>query len=293
VSVIVFALSTLLPGDTAEVILGQQATAAQIATLHAQLGLDQPVLERFGDWAGGVLTGDLGHSLVTGEPVAEVLGGQLASTGVLAAAALAVIVPVSLAAGVLAGRRPGSVIDRTITAVCTAGQALPEFAFGLVLVAVFAVGLGWLPATGAGGSFDGPAVLVLPVVVLAANQIGRLARQIRIGVAETDRAEHVVHLRRLGLGERAVLWRHVLPGAVVPSVQQLARVIDGLLGGVVVVEALFALPGVGSGFVQAVGAHDLPLVQGYALLFATITVTVNLIADLVSERLLPHREVLS
>lgn len=290
VSVIVFALTTALPGDTAEIVLGQQATPEQIAALRSQLGLDRPVLLRFADWVGGLLTGDPGRSLVTGVPVADELANRLASTATVAGIALAVIVPVALAAGVTAGRRPGSVADRAITALCTAGQAIPEFASGLVLVAVFAVALGWLPATAGGGSFTGPAVLVLPVVVLALNQVGRLARQIRIGVVETDRAEYVVHLRRLGMGGRALLWRHVLPGALPPSVQQLARVVDGLLGGVVVVEALFALPGVGAGFVDAVQGRDLPLVQAYALLFATTTVVVNLVADLVSDRLAPHRE---
>ena len=170
---------------------------------------------------------------------------------------------------------------------------MPEFALGLVLVGLFALQLGWLPATAAGGTFLGPQVFVLPVVVLVANQLGRLARQIRVGVVATDRSEHVVHLRRLGLPERVVLWRHVLPGAALPAIQQLARIVDGLLGGTLVVEALFALPGVGSGFVDAVQARDLPLVQGYALLYAATTIVVNLVADLVSARLLPHREVLS
>jgi peptide/nickel transport system permease protein len=208
----------------------------------------------------------------------------------VAGLALAVLVPVALAAGTIAGRHPGSTTDRMITAAATAGQAVPEFALGLVLVAVFAVALGWLPATAGGGSFGGPGVLVLPVVVLAINQVGRLARQIRVGVLETERTDYVVHLRRLGMTERTLLWRHVLPGAIPPAVQQLARVIDGLLGGVVVVEALFALPGVGAGFVNAVEGRDLPLVQGYALLFAATTVTVNLLADLVCDRLSPHRE---
>jgi peptide/nickel transport system permease protein len=293
VSVLVFGLTALLPGDTAEVVLGQQATPDQIVTLRAQLGADRPLGERFTDWAGGLLTGDLGHSLVTGVPVADEIGSRLAGTLTVAVLALVVLLPLGLAMGVAAGRRPGSATDRVLSGLATAGQAVPEFALGLVLVAVFAVTLGWLPATAGGGSFTGPAVLVLPVVVLAVNQVGRLARQVRIGVVETDGSEHVVHLRRLGLDERTVLLRHVLPGAVLPSIQQLARIVDGLLGGVVVVEALFALPGVGAGFVAAVEGRDLPLVQGYALLFAVTTVTVNLVADLAAARLTPYREALT
>ena len=293
VSVIVFLLTSSLPGDAAEIVLGRDATAEQIATLRAQLGLDRPLGGRLAEWVGGLVRGDLGTSLVTGRPVLDEVGSRLGVTVLLAAVALAVLVPLALAAGTVAGRRPGSTVDRGLTGLLVGLQAVPEFALGLVLVGVFALQLAWLPATAAGGSFLGPAVLVLPVVVLVANQLGRLARQIRVGVVATDVAEHVVHLRRLGLPERTVLLRHVLPGAALPSIQQLARIVDSLLGGVVVVEALFALPGVGSGFVEAVSARDLPVVQGYALLYAATTIGVNLVADLVSARLTPHREVLA
>lgn len=292
VSVIVFALTTLLPGDAAEVVLGADATEEQIATVRAQLGLDRPPLERFGEWVGGLFQGDLGTSLVTEQPVTTVIAGELGSTAVVAAAAVVVFVPLSVGVGVIAGRRPGSALDRVLTALLVVGQAIPEFALGLVLVAVFSLQLGLLPATAAGGGLE-PTLLILPVAVLVIHQLGRVARQIRIGVVDTDRSEHVVHLRRLGLRERAVLWRHVVPGAIVPALQQLARVVDGFVAGVVVVEALFALSGVGSGFVEAVLARDLPMVQGYALLFAAITITVNLAADVASARLVPQREALS
>ncbi|TCK22845.1 ABC transporter permease [Pseudonocardia endophytica] len=293
VSVIVFLLTSSLPGDAAEIVLGRDATAEQIATLRAQLGLDRPLTERFVSWLGGLVQGDLGTSLVTGRPVVDEVGDRLGVTALLTVVSLAVLVPLALAAGTVAGRRPGSTVDRGLTGLLVGLQAVPEFALGLVLVGVFALQLAWLPATAAGGAFLGPAVLVLPVVVLVANQLGRLARQIRVGVVATDTAEHVVHLRRLGLPERTVLLRHVLPGAALPSIQQLARIVDSLLGGVVVVEALFALPGVGSGFVEAVGARDLPVVQGYALLYAATTIGVNLVADLVSARLTPQRAVLA
>lgn len=290
--VVVFLLTSSLPGDAAEIVLGRDATAEQVATLRAQLGLDRPLLERFTDQLVALAHGDLGSSLVTGRPVAAELGDRIGVTALLAGVAIVVLVPLALAAGTVAGRRPGSGVDRGLTGLLVGLQAVPEFALGLVLVGVFSLQLAWLPATAAGGAFLTPAVLVLPVVVLVANQLGRLARQIRVGVVTTDRAEHVVHLRRLGLAERTVLLRHVLPGAALPSIQQLARIVDSLLGGVVVVEALFAIPGVGSGFVDAVGARDLPVVQGYAILYAATTIGVNLVADLVSARLTPHRDVL-
>ncbi|RTL65110.1 MAG: ABC transporter permease [Pseudonocardiaceae bacterium] len=291
VSVGVFVLTTFLPGDTAEVVLGPLATVEQIDTLRMQLGLDRPVRERFLDWAGGLLHGDLGTSIATRRPVVEDMGDRLAVTALLAVLAVVVLVPLAVALGTYGGRRPGSPADRIITATTTVAQAVPDFALGLLLVALFALQLGWLPATAAGTvGLSGltVAMLVLPVAILVSNQLSRLARQVRIGVVETDTAEHVVHLRRLGLAERTVVLRHVLPGGVVPSVQQFARTVDGLLGGVIVVEALFALPGIGSGFVQAVQTRDLPVVQGYALLFALTTVVVNLAADLVSAKLVPQ-----
>ncbi|WP_181783357.1 ABC transporter permease, partial [Pseudonocardia pini] len=290
VTVAVFALTTFLPGNTAEVVLGPLATPEQIAVLQERLGLDRPATERFLDWVGGLLHGDLGTSLATGRPVVEDLGARFVLTALPALLAVAILVPLAVALGCCAGRRPGSAADRLVTATTTVAQAVPDFALGLLLVALFALQLGWLPATAAGTvgvSGLTPAMLVLPITILVSNQLGSLARQVRIGVVETEAAEHVAHLRRLGLGERTLLLRHVLPGAVVPSVQQFARTIDGLLGGVLVVEALFALPGIGSGFVSAVQTRDLPVVQTYALLFALTTVVVNLAADLVSARLVP------
>jgi peptide/nickel transport system permease protein len=291
VSVAVFALTTFLPGDTAEVVLGPLATPEQIAVLRGQLGLDRPPVERFADWISGLLHGDLGTSLATGLPVLQDTGARLGLTVLLALLAVLVLVPLAVGLGLYGGRHPGSPADRLITAAATVAQAVPDFALGLLLVAVFALQLGWLPATAAGVvGFAGLTLpmLVLPVAVLVSNQLGRLARQIRIGVVAADAAEHVAHLRRLGLGERDVLLRHVLPGSVLPSVQQLARTVDGLLGGVLVVEALFALPGIGSGFVAAVQARDLPVVQTYALLFAVTTIGINLVADLGSARLVPQ-----
>ena len=291
VSVAVFALTTFLPGDTAEVVLGPLATPEQVDVLRGQLGLDRPPTERFADWAAQLLRGDLGTSLATGRPVVDDLAARLGLTVLLAVLAVAVLVPLAVGLGLHGGRHPGTPADRLVTAATTVAQAVPDFALGLLLVALLSLQLGWLPATAAGTvGFSGLSaeMLVLPVVILVSNQLGRLARQVRIGVVEADAGEHVAHLRRLGLGERTVLLRHVLPGGVVPSLQQFARTVDGLLGGVVVVEALFALPGIGSGFVAAVQTRDLPVVQAYALLFAATTVGVNLVADLASARLVPQ-----
>lgn len=288
--VAIFALTTLLPGDAADVVLGPDATDEQVARLRDELGTGLPATERLAGWLGGLVTGDLGRSLVTGRPVAAEVAGRLASTALLAVPALVLTVAVAVVIGTAAGRRPGSTLDRVSTATVSALAAAPQFATGLLLVGLFSLQLGWLPATAGGGSLLTPAVLVLPLAVLVLAQLGRLSRQVRQGVLQTDRAPHVTHLRRLGLPERDVLLRHVLPGGLAPSVQQLARIVGGTLGGVVVVESLFALPGVGAGVVDAVQNRDIPLVQGYAVLAAVVTITVNLAADAATTRLSPVRE---
>ncbi|MBB5158891.1 ABC transporter permease [Saccharopolyspora phatthalungensis] len=297
VAVTVFALTSALPGDTAVVILGEHATDEQVAALRAQLHLDVPLWERFVAWSAGVAHGDLGESLLTGVAVSDEIARGFATTTLLTVLALAVVIPLALAVGVATGLRPGSLLDRMLNGTIVLLNSIPEFALALLLVALFAVRLGWLPATAAGASgwslAARPAVLVLPVAVLVSKQLCALARQVRIGVSEADGAEYAMHARLHGLTERTVVFRHVLPNALGPAVQQLARAVDGLLGGVVVVEAVFALPGMGSGFIDAVMARDLPAVQGYALVFAITTIALNLLADVVSRLLVPQREVVA
>lgn len=289
-TVAIFLLTTMLPGGTAEIVLGPDATDAQVRELSAQLGTDRPAVDRFTEWAGRTLSGDLGTSLVTGRPVVDEIADRFGFTVLLSGLSLLVTVPLAVLIGAATGRRPGSRTDRVCTATVSALQAAPQFALGLLLVGLFALQLGWLPATAGGGALLTPGVLVLPVAVLVASQLGRLSRQVRHGVLQTDRSPHVTHLRRLGLPERVVLWRHVLPGGVAPSLQQLARIVEGTLGGVVVVESLFALPGVGAGVVEAVQNRDLPLVQGYAVLTAVVTIVTVLLAEELTARLVPVRE---
>lgn len=295
VLVVVFALTSLLPGDTAAVVLGEHATERQVAVLRDQLGLDRPLHVRFLEWVGGLLRGDLGTSLLTGTPVVDRITDDIATTALLTSLTLVIVIPLALAIGVVGGLREGSRTDRALNLATVLLNSVPEFALALLLVGVFAVRASWLPATAAGLSgwslLAYPAVLVLPITVLVAKQLCALSRQVRIGVAESSNAEYATHARLLGLPERTVVSRHVLVNALGPSVQQLARTVDGLLGGVVVVEVLFTLPGMGSGFLDAVRARDLPTVQGYALVFALTTVLVNLLADLAAHRLVPQREV--
>ncbi|MFF0820084.1 ABC transporter permease [Micromonospora haikouensis] len=291
VATVVFVLTEALPGDAAVVIAGDQPDPARIALLRDQLDLDRPAWQRYLDWLADLAVGDLGVSLVSQRPVAGVLAAGAAPTVLLAAATLLLLVPLSVGLGMLAARREGGRLDRALSAAAVGLYAVPEFALALLLVAVFGVRLAWLPPTAVGTGGDllsRPAVLVLPLVVLLARPFCSLSRLTRAGMIEAMRAEHVAHARRLGVPERRLRLVHALPNALAPVAQQLARTTDWLLGGVIVVEAVFVVPGLGTALVDAVTARDVPTVQGLCVLVAVTTVTVNLAADLVAFRLAPR-----
>ncbi|MEU2675903.1 ABC transporter permease [Streptomyces sp. NPDC007107] len=295
VLVAVFAVGTLLPGDTADVLRGELGTPEQVAALRTQLGLDQPAWTRFGHWLGSLFTGHLGNSLTTGLPVGDDIGRRIGVTLLLGVPALVLVTVVAPLLGTVSGLREGSRTDRTLNTAAVVLHAVPEFVLGLLLVASVSLAAGLLPATAIGmdtaALIAQPAVLVLPVAVLTARHLCDLARQVRAGVAAGRHGPVAEHLRLLGMRERTVVLRHVLPGALGPAAQQFARCVEGLLGGAVLVEAVFGFRGLGSGFVEAVQNRDLPQVQTYALLFAGTAVVVNLVGDLVAFRLAPRREV--
>ncbi|MFF8605506.1 ABC transporter permease [Streptomyces sp. NPDC015346] len=295
-AVLVFVLTALLPGDAADVRNNEDATDAQVAALREQLGLDRPAVERFTDWAAGLLTGDLGTSLVSGGPVTGILADTVGTTLVLGAVTLAVVLPLALLLGVVSGLREGGRLDRAVTSVTLALNAVPDFVLALLLVAGLSLKLGLLPATWVGVEtadlLAEPALLVLPVTVVAARMICLLSRQVRAGVVSVLGAGYVVQARRLGVPRRTLLLRHVLPNAAVPGVQELARVGDNLVGGVLIVEAVFAVPGVATALVRAVEARDVPTVQGLALVVAAAALLFSLAADLLCHRLVPRTEVL-
>ena len=292
-SVLVFTLTSLLPGDAADLRFTETLTPEQVDRMRAQLGLDQPALERFGHWFGNVLTGDLGTSLISGGPVVDIVRNSVGATLVLTLAALAVVVPLAVALGIVMGTRENGRLDRAITSVTLALSAIPDFVIAVVLVAVFALKLGWLPATWIGGDrLASPALLVLPVAVLLGRTVCLLSRQVRAGTITALQAEYVVQARRLGIPRRQLLLRHVLPNAAVPGVQELARTGDTLLGGVLVVEAIFAIPGFATALVDGVETRDVPVVQGLTLVLAVAALVINLGADLVCNRLVPRTELL-
>jgi peptide/nickel transport system permease protein len=292
-SVLVFVLTSLLPGDAADMRFTETLTPEQVASLRAQLGLDQPAWSRFVQWLGNVLRGDLGTSLISGGPVLDIVKASVGATLVLTVATLAIVVPVAVALGILMGTRENGRLDRTITSITLALSAIPDFVIAVVLVAVFSLKLGWLPATWVGGDLlASPVLLVLPVGVLLGRTVCLLSRQVRAGTINALHADYVVQARRLGVPRRRLLLRHVLPNAAVPGVQELARTGDTLLGGVLVVEAIFAIPGFATALVDGVETRDLPVVQGLTLVLAVAALLINLGADLVCNRLVPRAELL-
>ncbi|MFF9012187.1 ABC transporter permease [Streptomyces sp. NPDC014870] len=287
-----FALTEALPGDAAVTLAGDQPDPERIARIRETMGLDQPATERLLHWVGGLLHGDLGTSLVSGRPVTDYLAAGIGPTLVLAAGTLALLVPLSVGLGVLAARREGGAVDRAISSVTLAVHAVPEFALGVLLATVFGLWLGWLPPTAVATDLTAdPAVLVLPVIVLLARPVCTISRLVRAGMIDAMASPYVAQARRYGLSAARIRWAHALPNALAPAAQQLARTCDWLLSGVIVVEALFVIPGLGTVLVEAVAARDVPVIQGMAVVFGVVTVLVNIGADLAARRLAPRSEV--
>ncbi|MFK0126871.1 ABC transporter permease [Streptomyces nigra] len=291
VVLLVFALTEALPGDAAVALAGDQPDPARVAAIREAMELDRPAWERLADWAAGLLHGDLGTSLVSGRPVRQYLADGFGPTLLLASLTVALLVPVGFGLGVLAARHAGRPVDRLISSVTLAVYAVPEFAFGVLLVTVFALRLGWLPPTALGYGTDllaHPAALVLPVLVLLSRPVCSLARLVRAGMIDALASPYVAHARRYGVSGLRIRYAHALPNALAPAAQQLARTVDWLLCGVVVVEALYVIPGLGTVLLGAVAERDVPVVQGLAVVFGVLTVVLNLGADLVAHRLTPR-----
>jgi peptide/nickel transport system permease protein len=295
VSLIVFAATQALPSDPARAILGRTATPESLAALRKQLNLNHSVVSQYTHWLGGVLTGDLGHSLAArGEPVTTVLGKRLENSAFLVLLAAVFSVPFSIFLGVTAARRRDGPLDHGLSLVLLALAALPEFVVGIALVLLFGTTVfHWLPAVSLIPPEDAPwqhlKELVLPTVTLVLAVSPYVARIMRASMVEVLESDFVEMARLKGMPERHVLWRHAVPNALAPAIQVIALNLAYLAGGIVVVEFVFGFPGIGSAFVDAVSNRDLPIVQALAVLIAAAYVCFNLLADvatiLVSPRL--------
>lgn len=291
-AVIVFAVLEWLPGDPAALMLGVNADPDTLAALRRDMGLDQPVWQRFAGWLAALLRGDLGVSPVYGDSVAVLIGDRLAVTVPLALLAVLVSTATGIPLGVLAAAHHNRAADYGVIGLAQVGVAVPNFWLGILLVLLFSVGLGWLPSGGFPGWQDGagPALasLLLPVVALALPQAAIIARVTRSAVLEVLGEDHVRTARAKGLPRRLVLRRHVLRNALIPVVSILGLQVSFLLAGTVIVENVFYLPGLGRLVLQAVLHRDLVTVKAVVLLLSAMVVTVTLLVDVVHGLLDPR-----
>ncbi|WP_051581478.1 ABC transporter permease [Pseudonocardia acaciae] len=277
---VVFAAVAFLPGDAAAASLERGAGAAAIAARRAQLGLDRPLVERFARWMGGLVTGDMGVT-ARGQPISSLVWGALPNTLRMGALALLLTVVAALALGCWAALRPGGPVDRALGLGATVTLALPEFVVGSLLVLVFALWLGLLPAVasvGSGGGLPARAV-VLPVLAIAIPQIGWNTRLVRAALAEQARLPHVDAAVLDGLPRGRLLVRHLLPGALPAVATSVVASVGLVLGGTVVSETVFNIPGLGAVLTQAVTDRDAPLVAGVVAVTGALIMVLLVLAD--------------
>lgn len=286
VSMVIFFVTLLLPGDPAQAILGQQATPERIAAIHEQLNLNEPAWKRYVLWLGGLFVGDFGVSAATSQPVAALIGERVGASLFLMVAAAVISIPVGIIVGIWSALRRGRPTDTVITGISLVLAALPEFVVGIALVALFATTVFQvLPAVTMQPPgtqvWDFPSQLVLPVLVLVLVVTPYIVRMMRATMLEVLDSGYVEMARLKGVPERRVIMRHALPHAIGPVAQVVAIQLAWMAGGVVVVEFLFRYPGLGQALIEAVNYRDVLVVVAITMIVAVIYVVVNLLADIV------------
>ena len=285
-SALIFVVQGLLPGNVAQVMLGESATPEAVEAVSSRLGLDRPALVRYLDWAGGLLIGELGMSVAYDTPIAQLIAERLVVTLPLALLAMALTTLAALALGLYAASQHGRAGDVGVMAASQLGIAIPNFWFAILLILVFAVQLRWFPAGGFPGWADGAGAalraLLLPAVALATVQAAILARITRSALLDVMREDFVRSARAKGLSKRAVLWHHVLRNAFVPVLTVMGLQFASLVTGTIVIEKVFALPGLGLLIFQGIANRDHLLVQDLVMLLAAAVIVINFVVDLLS-----------
>ena len=284
VAIFIFLMLRLTPSDPAAIIAGDNATTEQVAKIRGQLGLDRPMVEQFFIWSGKVLSGDFGESFFFKKTVAELIAQRIEPTLALAICTLIFAISVAVPIGVVAAYRQGSLFDRSVMAFSVMGFSVPGFVIGYCLIYLFAIELGWLPVQGyvrIGVNFwQFLERMVLPSLTLSVGFIALIARITRASVLEVLNEDYIRTARAKGLSNRVVLMRHALRNAAVPILTVIGIGIALLMGGAVVTESVFGLPGLGRLTVEAVLSRDFPTIQTVILLFSVIYVMVNLLIDI-------------
>lgn len=283
---LVFSLILLLPGDPAVALVGlENVTEERLAAIRQRMGFDRPIHEQYGRWLVRVAHGDLGESLRTGQPVSEALADRVPVTLGLALAATAFGLVVGIPLAILAAQRPGGAVDALASGLGAFGVAVPNFWLGSMLVLALALHWRWLPATGYVSVFDSPADairhMLLPTLTLGASAVAEVMRQLRSALEEALGADYVRTARAKGVGERVVVWKHALRNALIPIVTVTGLTVSRLMGATVVVESIFALPGLGRLNLESVLNRDFPMLQGAVLVMVLLVIGVNLLTDLV------------
>jgi len=284
VAIIAFMLLHLSPGDPAAIMAGDNATIDQIAAIRAKLGFDQPLWKQFALWCLALVQGDLGNSLFWGDPVIVLIGQRAEPTISLALTTISFAVVVAVSLGVIAAANPGTWIDRSVMGFAVMGFSLPVFVVGYILIFVFAIDLRWLPVQGYTRISEGIGPwlhnLVLPSLALGMAYVALIARIARAAMLEVLSEDYIRTGKAKGVAARPLLLRHALKNAAVPIVTVIGIGVALLIGGVVITETVFNIPGVGRLVVDAISRRDYPIVQGVIMIFAGIYVLVNLLVDL-------------
>ncbi len=284
VSVLIFAGTELLPGDVAQAILGQSATPEALANLRREMGLGEPAVLRYWHWLTNALTGDFGKALSNGQDISQALGKRLANTLFLAACAALVSVPLAIALGLVAVRYRNGFVDRLISGLGLASTSLPEFFVGYVLLYFFAVQLQWV--TSVSTVFEGMplgerlAAIILPVAVLTTAVLAHMMRMTRAAILNVMQSAYIETAELKGLTGLQIIYRHALPNALAPIINVVMLNLAFLVVGVVVVEVIFVYPGMGQYLVDHVASRDVPVVQACGLIFASVYIGMNIIADI-------------
>lgn len=284
VAIAIFLMVRVLPGDPARVIAGVLASESDVERIRVQLGLDRPLWTQAGIFLRDLAQGDLGISARTSNPVAEEILARLPATLWLAAAGMLMAVAVGVPLGAWAAARAGTRADLAVSIFVLFGISMPVYWLGLMLIILFSIRLRWLPAAG----FEGPLSLILPAITLAAFSVAFIARITRSSMLEVLRQDYVRTARAKGLEERRVEWRHALRNALPPVVTVIGLQFGELLGGAILTETVFGWPGLGRLLVDSIFARDYPMVQGLVIVFALMFALVNLIVDLLYERIDPR-----
>lgn len=285
VSLAIFTFTELMPGDMAEMILGQDATEKGLARLREDLGLNRPAHERYLSWIGGMLQGDPGYSYSYNQPIKEIVPRKLWHSAILAVFALLVAVPAAVIAGIWAGVRRDTKVDRLMSMISLVGISIPEFVTGVLLILLFSSGLHLFPSSSidillGANPLTRPDILVLPTLTLTAVLFAYIMRMTRANVIETMQTDYVRTVILKGLPMRRVILRHVLPNAMLPTITVITVNFGWMLGGLVIVERVFAYPGIGQLLLRAIETHDIPLLEAVALIIAATYSFSNLAADL-------------